>query len=129
MSHENVEIVRRFYDDISRGDHSAALACLAPDVDYSVAQERQPAHGLDAVRAMWERWLNDWEEIETVAEEFIDAGDHVVVTTYESGRGRVSGIEIDGRYFNVLTVRDSKIVRKVEFTRRSEALEAAGLQE
>jgi ketosteroid isomerase-like protein len=128
MSQENVEIVRKFYERILRGDLDAALACLAPDVDYSVTQESRPAHGLEAVRAMWERWLNDWEEIETVAEEFIDAGDHVVVTVHESGRGRGSGIEIDGRYFNVLTVRKGKIVRKVEFTQRSEALQAAGLK-
>jgi ketosteroid isomerase-like protein len=67
MSQENVEIVSKFYEDILRGDHAAALTCLAPDVDYSVAQERRPAHGLEAVRAMWERWLNDWEEIATVA--------------------------------------------------------------
>jgi ketosteroid isomerase-like protein len=129
MSQENVEIVRRFYEHILRGDQAAALACLAPDVDYGVAQEIRPAHGLEAVRAMWERWLNDWEEIETVAEEFIDAGDHVIVTVHESGRGRGSGIEIDGRYFNVLTVRNGKIVRKLEFTQRSGALEAAGLRE
>ena len=129
MSQENVEIVSKFYENILRGDHAAALACLAPDVDYSVAQERQPAHGLEAVRAMWERWLNDWEEIATVAEEFIDAGDHVLVTVHESGRGRGSEIEIDGRYFNVFTVRNGKIVRKVEFTQRSKALEAAGLRE
>jgi ketosteroid isomerase-like protein len=48
---------------------------------------------------------------------------------HESGRGQGSGIEIDGRYFNVLTVRNGKIVRKVEFTQRSDALEAAGLRE
>ena len=62
-------------------------------------------------------------------EEFIDAGAHVVVTTYEAGRGRVSGIEIDGRFFNVYTLRNGKIVHKVEFTERSKALEAAGLSE
>jgi ketosteroid isomerase-like protein len=59
---------------------------------------------------------------------FIDAGDHVVVTVHESGRGQGSGIEIDGRYFNVLTVRNGKIVRKVKFTQHSDALEAAGLR-
>jgi ketosteroid isomerase-like protein len=62
-----VEVVRKFYEHILRSDQAAALACLAPDVDYSVAQERPPAHGLEAVRAMWERWLNDGEEIATVA--------------------------------------------------------------
>jgi ketosteroid isomerase-like protein len=128
MSEENVEIVRRFYDALLRGEDDAALACLAPDVEYSVAQERTLARGLEEVRAMWERWLNDWEVSETLAEEF-DAGDRVVVTVHESAYGRGSGIEIEGRYYNVLTVSNGRIVRKLEFTDRAEALEAAGLSE
>jgi len=36
-------------------------------------------HGREAVRAMWERWEADWEDLRFVAEEFLDAGDHVVL--------------------------------------------------
>jgi ketosteroid isomerase-like protein len=129
MSQENVETVRKFYERILRGDNAAALACLAPDVDYGRRSGKTAGARVGGGSGAVGGWLNDWEEIETVAEEFIDAGDHVVVTVHESGRGRGSGIEIDGRYFNVLTVRNGKIVRKVEFTQRSEALEAAGLSE
>jgi ketosteroid isomerase-like protein len=129
MSQENVDIVGNFYECIRRGDDAGALACLAPGVVYGVLQEG-PAHGPDAVRAMWGRWESDWAEGgKTVAEEFIDAGDQVVVTVHESGRGRGSGIEVDARVFNVFTLRDSKIVHKEEFTERSEALKAAGLSE
>jgi ketosteroid isomerase-like protein len=129
MSQENVEVVRRFYEALLRRDHAAALACLAPDVEYSVAQEGGAAHGPEEVQAMWQRWLDDWDVSETVAEEFIDAGDHVVVTVHELARGRGSGIEIDGHYSNVLTVSSGKIVRKLEFTDRSDALEAAGMSQ
>jgi ketosteroid isomerase-like protein len=132
MSQENVEVARRFYEALlhrTPGWRSAALACLAPDVEYSVAQEQRPAHGSEEVRAIWERWLGDWDVSETIAEGFIDAGDHVVVTVHERARGRGSGIEIEGRYYNVLTVSNGRIVRKVEFTDRSEALEAVGLRE
>ncbi len=97
-------------------------------LDYKVGQEG-PAHGPDAVRAIWERWENEWEAFEMTHEEFIDAGEQIIVITHESGRGRGSGIEIDGRFFNVFTLRDREIVHKVEFTERSEALEAAGLSE
>jgi ketosteroid isomerase-like protein len=129
MSQENVEIVRRFYESIHRGDHAEALACLAPDVDYRVLQEG-PARGPDAVEAMWGRWESEWEEGgEAVAEEFIDAGDQVVATVRESGRGRGSGIEVDARVFKVFTFRSGKVVRMVEFIERSEALEAVGLSE
>jgi ketosteroid isomerase-like protein len=128
MSEENVEIVRRFYEDILRGDHAAALRCLAPDVVFTVTQEGS-VHGREAIRAMWERWEDDWEEARPVAEEFIDVGDQVVVTVHEWGRGRGSGIEVEGRFFNVVTLRDRKVVRKVEFTERAQALEDAGLRE
>jgi ketosteroid isomerase-like protein len=128
MSQENVEVVRKFYEDILRGDHVAALASLAPDVIFTVSQEG-PVRGREAVRAMWERWEADWEEARPVAEEFIDAGDEVCVTVHEWGRGRGSGIEIDARFFNLVTVRSGKIVRKVEYAERSKALEAAGLRE
>jgi uncharacterized protein len=128
MSRENVKIVRRCFDAWGRGDHAEALAPLAPDVVWKVAQEA-PAHGPDEVRSVWERWEADWEELEETPEEFIDAGDHVVVTVHYKGRGRGSGIEIAGRTFHVYTFRDGKIVRKIELTERSEALEAAGLSE
>jgi ketosteroid isomerase-like protein len=128
MSQENVEIVRKFYEAILRGDHAAALACLAPDVVFAVTQEGT-VQGREAVRAMWERWEADWEEVTPVAEEFIDVGDQVVVTIHEWGRGRGSGIKVDARFFNVFTIRDGQVVRKVEYAERANALEAAGLRE
>jgi uncharacterized protein len=128
MSQENVEIVRRCFEAWARGDHAAALEFLAPDVVWKVAQEG-PANGPDAVQSVWQRWEADWDVLEEIPEEFIDAGDHVLVTVHHKGRGRGSGIEIAGRTFHVYTFRDGKIVRKLEVTDRSEALEAAGLRE
>src|SRR5262245_64494783 len=128
MSQENVEIVRRFFDSYRTDDPAEALACLAPDVVYEVGQEI-PAQGRDEVRAMWKRWESSWEDIEMTPEEFIEAGDHVIVAVHYSGRGRGSGIEFDARTFDVYTLRDGLCVRKLEFNERSDALEAAGLSE
>jgi ketosteroid isomerase-like protein len=72
MSQENVEIVRRCFDDYRRGAPDEALAWLAPDVVWEVGQEL-PARGPDAVRDLWERWESDWEALEMFREEFIDA--------------------------------------------------------
>jgi ketosteroid isomerase-like protein len=129
MSQENVQIVRRFTETYARGDHAGALACLAPEVDYHVGQE-SPARDPEAVRAVWERWESDWDDLETVGEEYLDAGgDKVVATIRYSGRGRGSGIELLDRRFEVHTLRDGQIVRKVDFRDRSEALRVAGLSE
>jgi ketosteroid isomerase-like protein len=126
MSLENVEIVRRLFETYRRGAYEEALACLAPDVVYETGQEAA-ATGRDEVRAMWERWESAWVELETVAEEFIDAGDRVLVTVRYSGRGRGSGIRFEDRLYDVYTMSDGRCVRKREFRRLSEALEAAGL--
>jgi ketosteroid isomerase-like protein len=126
MSQRNVDLIREFFDTYRRGDHDASLSCLAPDVEYKVSQEAT-AHGREAVRAIWERWESSFDEIETLPEEFVDAGDHVVVTVRYVGRGRGSGIEFDQRSYEVCTVRGGECVRKVEFADRAEAFAAAGI--
>ena len=126
MSERNVQIVRRFTESYVRGEIDEALACLAPDVVYKVTQEA-PAHGPDAVRAIWERWESAWEEIDTVPEEFIDAGDRVVVSVRYLGKGRGSGITYKDFLFDVYTLRDGRCVHKQEFRSKAEALAAAGL--
>jgi ketosteroid isomerase-like protein len=128
MSRENVEIVRSFTEAYLRGDHVGAISYLAPDVVYEVGQEL-PARRPDELLAMWKRWEAEWERIELIPEESIDAGDQVVVAVRYSGRGRASGIELEDRSFEVHTVRDGKVARKRDFKTRSEALEAAGLSE
>jgi ketosteroid isomerase-like protein len=62
------------------------------------------------------------------SEEFIEAGDQVVVAVRYSGRGRGSGIEFDATTYDVYALRDGVCVRKLEFNERSQALEAAGLR-
>jgi len=128
MSRENVESVRKCFEAYCRGDYAGASAYLAPDVVWEVGQEL-PAHGPAAVRNVWTRWDSEWEELESVAEELIDAGDHVVMAVHYRGRGRASGIEVNDRQFEVHTFRDGQCVRKIDFRERSEALEAAGLSE
>jgi ketosteroid isomerase-like protein len=85
MSRENIEVVRRLFETYGRGDYDAAAACLAPGVIYEIGQE-VPAFGPEEVRAMWERWDDAWEDMETVPEEFVDAGEHVIVTVHYSTR-------------------------------------------
>jgi ketosteroid isomerase-like protein len=126
MSQENVESVRICIEAYRRGDYVGGSANLAPDVVWEVGQEL-PARGPAAVRELWERWDDEWEELETVAEELIDAGDCVVAAVRYRGRGRVSGVAVDDLLFEVHTFRDGRCVRKVDFKQRSEALEAAGL--
>ena len=107
MSQENVERVRNSLDAYRRGDYDAASEWLAPDVVWEVGQEL-PAHGPKAVRDLWKRWDTEWEELETVADEILDAGDKVVLAISYRGRGRGSGVEVSDRLFEVHTFRDGQ---------------------
>jgi ketosteroid isomerase-like protein len=86
-------------------------------------------YGLDSIRDNIEHWASAWEDFDVIAEEFLDAGDQVVVTARHRGRGRASGVIVDARFYDVYTLRDGKITRADEYADRAEALEAAGLQE
>jgi ketosteroid isomerase-like protein len=59
-----------------------------------------------------------------VAEVLFDEGDRVAVVMRNTGRGRVSGVETQGRYFVVCTVRDGLIVSGREYETGEQALEA-----
>ena len=130
MSQENVEIVRRAfgYEIYGLGDRAEAEAIFDPDFVMNPTEEG-PSYGLDAIRDNFERWAGAWEDLQVTGEEFLDAGDRVLVTEHHSGRGRGSGIEVDTRLYSVYTVRDGKVVRADEYTERAEALAAAGLSE
>jgi ketosteroid isomerase-like protein len=128
MSRDNVEAVRLSIAAYQRGEWEEATAYLAPDVVWEVGQEL-PARGPAAVREMWKRWNSEWEELDMVDEEFIDAGDNVVVVMHYRARGRLSGVAVEEREFEVHTFRDGQCVRKVTFGTRAEALEAVGLSE
>jgi uncharacterized protein len=128
MSEENIEIVRRIWDAYSRRDFDQIRTLSDPDVKM-ITVEEGPLYGIEAVRRNHERWWEAWESQETTVEEVIGAKDRVFVMARFRGRGSASGAEVEGRHFEVYTLRDRKVIRVEEFSERGEALEAAGLSE
>jgi ketosteroid isomerase-like protein len=128
MSRENVEIVRRAMEAYVRGDIAGALADTDPDIVWN-PNEEPAGRGYDAVLSSLQGWEDTWDDYAMRAEEYLDAGDNVVVTLHFRGRGKASGIEVDTRSYQVHTIREGKIVEMIEFIDRAEALEAAGLPE
>ena len=128
MSQENVEIVMRGFEAYVGGDLAAATAIYADDIVFKPAEE-PPIHGREAVLSYIRRWEAPWHDYELQTEEFIDAGECVVVAIHVSGRGAASGIAVDARSYQVHTLRDGKLIRMDEYPERDEALKAAGLSE
>jgi ketosteroid isomerase-like protein len=132
MSEENVEIVRRVYEEISsRLDVPAEL--FAPDYEMDMtdmAWDVGVRRGLEAAREAFLEYAATFEDFRIELREVIHADEEHVVTEIRDG-GQVEGsdAQVWNRYFNAWTFRDGKIVRVSSHTDRTRALEAAGLSE
>ena len=127
MSQENVEIVRRGFLGLERGDVDAAAEFWHPEISWR-AIEGAPddvgeMHGIEAARRYVEDWFDTFDDFRSEPEELIAVGDDQVVAVVISGRAKATGIETELRS----AVRDGKIVRVREYATKGEALEAVGL--
>ena len=132
MSQENVEIARRCYEAVNRGDVEAIFSMSDPTVEFE-PPERAPYagtyRGVDAVRELLKSLLETWRDIRWEPERFFEKGDRVVVFVNMAVRSKASDAEIAIRVGHVWEIRDGKIVRFKIFPERHEALEAVGLSE
>jgi ketosteroid isomerase-like protein len=128
MSEDNVALVRRGFSAFEQGDVTRMLALMADDlVTYRADPDGATYHGKEGfleATADWTEGFSDWA---VVPEEFIDAGDFVVVHVRQVVRGEASGISVEGAFWFVFEVRDARVTRLSFYVRESEALEAAGL--
>jgi ketosteroid isomerase-like protein len=127
VSRSGVEVVQRLFAALDDEDWEAALGAFDPEVEWRPTEGT--FRGVEGVVASLAEWLEPWDEHHIEAEEFLEAGDRVLAVIHLTGRGEASGMEIDQRFFQVYEVREGRIVRMVEFVRRAEALEAAGIRE
>jgi ketosteroid isomerase-like protein len=131
MSQENVEIARRGYEYLNRtGEPDYAL--LDPEVVIDVSRRTfDPLiyHGHQGMRELAALIREQWATMRVEPQEFIDAGDSVVVSVRLVGVGKQSGVETTANAAHIWTFRDGKIVRQTIFQTMDEALEAAGLRE
>jgi ketosteroid isomerase-like protein len=138
MSRENVEIVRQGFDiweaawNSGTDDLGALLSIFDADlVTRRLAPMPDPGtwHGLEGMLAVLTEWTDTFGEFTMRGEEFIDAGDQVIVRVEQEGRGDDSGVPVTGTFWFVLGVRDRKMATLDMYATREEALEAAGLTE
>jgi uncharacterized protein len=132
MSQEKVEIVKRVTDAFNRREVDALLDLATPDCEMSsqlldaTADDFQGRGGLERFYAM----LSDsWEDFQSVAQEYLDLGDRVLALGRNRGRGKGSGVPVEGPYGAVFDFRGDKISRIRLFVDHAEASRAAGLSE
>ena len=140
MSRENVELARRAYaamsDAYQTGDllpviqefcdpqivfNNEAIVSGYPERGEWRGHEGLLQFGAGQTEAFRQMWLKP--------EEFIDAGDRVVIPLSLGGQARHSGIDVSFSVVHVVTFRDQKAVRIDLYAERATALEALGLSE
>lgn len=129
MSRENVELVRRGFDAFARGDVPGLLEGVSDDlVMYRADPEGVYFHGKEGLLAALADWVEGFDEFSMSTEEFVEAGDWVLVRVRQAARGRDSGVPVEGDYWFVQQVRDGKVVRLDIYVDRDAAFAATGAE-
>jgi ketosteroid isomerase-like protein len=90
MSQENIEIVRRIYAAWQQHGLGAASGALDPAIEWvnpDDAIEPGTRRGVDAFEAAWSNVSDSFGEVQFDLDEFLDAGDDVVLVTTMRARG------------------------------------------
>jgi ketosteroid isomerase-like protein len=129
-TNRNVDALRPIYEAWGEGTWRAGPEAYGPNMVWAWSDEFPDINGVydnpqDSEAAMRE-WLRGWENWRCEAEEFLSAGDRVVVLTRYRGTGR-EGIELESPAAHVWTMRDGKATRLDVFVDRGRALRSAGL--
>ena len=114
MGESNREIVRRLWEQFEAGGIEGALDVISEDfvaeVPPSLSAEPDVYRGHDGVR----RYFAAFAGIEDVRFELIDfleEGDVVIAWMRLTGRGSVSGIDVEQEYAAATWVKDGKVTR------------------
>jgi uncharacterized protein len=118
---ENLHIVQRIYQEIGEGDISTRLRLVTDDFDLTFfGSEKIPWAG------RWRGKDGAGRFLGTIAEaiefqvfspdEFIAAGNNVVVLGHERCRVRATGKVVDASWAHVWTVREGLMCRYLEYS-------------
>lgn len=83
--------------------------------------------GVEGMAEGWANWLEGFEHYVITPEEFLDAGDEVVVLVNVRAKTERDGVEMEHRPAALFQVRDGKIRRTRFMLDRDEAFREAGL--
>jgi uncharacterized protein len=114
MSQQDVETVRRAYDAFNRKDIPAVLALYDPQIEWiETGGGRSPAgtfRGPQSVaNDVFATVPKNFDDFRAQPEQFIDAGEHVVVVGRFRGRA-MSGATLDAPFVHVNRMRNGKVV-------------------
>ncbi|HYJ81467.1 MAG TPA: nuclear transport factor 2 family protein [Allosphingosinicella sp.] len=132
MSERNVELIRGIYDAFAAGDIEGVVGRMSPDMVWNEAEnfpyaDGNPYRGPEAILGgVFARLGSEWDGFAALPEEFLDAGDTVVVLGRYRGACKATGRALDAQLAHVWRVADGKAVRFQQYTDTLQAARVMG---
>ena len=122
MSQENITVIRGMYESFSTGDVTSVLGQMHQHIEWREAEnfiyaDRNPYRGPQAVlEGVFMRLASEWADFKVMPEEWLDAGNHIVVLGTYSGRHKESGREVRAQFAHIWGVTHGRVVRFQQYT-------------
>lgn len=132
MPQDNVATIRSLYAAFAAGDIPAVLGLMAADIVWNEAEnfpyaDGNPYIGPQAVlEGVFARLGGEWDGFAAVPEDYLDAGDSVVVLGRYRGTCKATGRALDGEMAHVWRMRDGKAAAFRQFTDTLQAARVTG---
>lgn len=132
MSKENVALIRSIYDAFAAGDIAGVVGRMRQDMVWNEAEnfpyaDGNPYCGPDAILGgVFARLGAEWDGFAAAPEEFLDAGDTVVVLGRYRGTCKATGLAMDAQLAHVWRVAEGKAARFQQYTDTLQAARVTG---
>src|SRR3954447_9832600 len=133
MPNENVEILRRGFEAIGRGDLGAMAELLAPEFEYvptgAFVGVRETTAGPKGFMRFLQSFWSEFDQPSIELRQATAVGEQVVTWATFTGRGAQSRAETSLDLWILWTLSDRKVIGGRAFRNRTDALAAAGVSE
>ena len=126
---ENVDALKKAFDGFNSGDQDAVAEIYQDDAKWEGPNTQEvpgggTTEGKDKILEMLGGIQEDWEDFQATPDEFIDAGDTVIVLGHISGKHKESGNDLKTPFVHVWRMSDGKGKRIQSLVDTHEVLEA-----
>jgi len=117
MAGSNVDIVKGIYRAFETGDVPSVIGAMSPDIEWNEAEnfpyaDGNPYRGAEAILGgVFARIGADWDDFSVFPEQFLDAGDSVVMTGRYTGTYKATGRSMNPQVAHLWTLADGQVVR------------------
>jgi ketosteroid isomerase-like protein len=126
-----IAALRDAYAAFNRGDMDAAVVSLDENIEWIEPKEfpgGRAYHGRESAKQYLAQSRAAWAEVSSEPEQFIPAGNRIVVLVHARVRAKGSSEWQDVRLADVYTFQGGKAIQMRAFANRDEAMHWAGAQ-